>query len=96
MDETYFFGSGSVGEDDGVMHLIVVINLHEVGGIGDGVASEIRRHTLKEILVGRNARTHNCGIVDVEKDMQNGHHSARIILNLVHHGVDKKIPVGQR
>ena len=81
----YFFGSGSVGEDDGVVHFVVVINLHEVGGVGDGVASEIRRHTLEEILVGRDAGTHNCGIVDVEKDVQNGHHSARIILNLIYH-----------
>lgn len=96
MEKKYLFCGGSFGENDRVMHLVVVVDFHEVGCVGDGVTSEIRRHTLKEVLVGRDARTDKCGVVDVEEDMQNGHHSARIILNLHVHTVHWRIPEEQR
>lgn len=77
-----FFGFFLVGDGNRMMHLVIVVDFDEVCLLGDDRTAHFAGNRLEEIFVGGNTRAHDRAVVNVEENVQNGHHSARIVLHL--------------
>ena len=65
-----------------MVHVVVVVNLHQIMLLCNRLSSNIARHSLKKILVTSNSGSHNCAVINVQQDVQYRHHTTRIILHL--------------
>ena len=79
---TYLLAAAGDVEGDRMVHLVAVVDLQEIMLLRDRLSTDVAREKKEKIFVGRNARTHDSTVIDVEKDMKNCHHPARIISQL--------------
>ena len=79
---TNFFRLALLGNGERVVHFVIVVDFDKVLLLSDDRPSHFARNRLEQILVRGDPRAHHRAIVNVQKNVKNSHHSARILLQL--------------